>query len=161
MGQKFPRGYLGQLAQTGYPERPSECWIWPGGKVRGYGSVSIGGRHWYVHRLSYTTHVEPIPDGLDIDHKCFTPACFNPAHLEPVTRAENLQNSPGLDRHNTSGYRGVSWSRQHNAWRARVVLDDKYYHGGYFADVHEAGAAAAALRERLGFRDTASEALSE
>lgn len=35
--------------------------------------------------------IEDVPDDLVIDHLCATPACVNPAHLEPVTQAENVK----------------------------------------------------------------------
>lgn len=33
--------------------------------------------------------VGPIPEGLHLDHLCRVRRCVNPAHLEPVTQAEN------------------------------------------------------------------------
>jgi hypothetical protein len=33
--------------------------------------------------------VGPVPEGLELDHLCENPPCCNPAHLEPVTHAEN------------------------------------------------------------------------
>jgi hypothetical protein len=36
-------------------------------------------------------HVGPIPEGLTIDHLCRAIRCVNPAHLEPVTNAENIR----------------------------------------------------------------------
>lgn len=71
------------------------CWIWTSYIFpRGYASFCtkvVGGKsqNVYAHRVSYTWFVGPIEDGLEIDHLCRTPACVNPAHLEPVTSAEN------------------------------------------------------------------------
>lgn len=76
------------------------CWLWLGGKSgSGYGLIGAGGRNaprhsLYVHRVMYEAHVGPIPDGLDLDHLCRVRACVNPAHLESVTRSENLKRSP-------------------------------------------------------------------
>lgn len=67
------------------------CWEWPYSKDRhGYGRTRFDGRSQGAHRVVYQLLVGQIPDGLDLDHLCRTPACVNPAHLEPVTRRENL-----------------------------------------------------------------------
>ena len=55
----------------------------------GYGIVTDGRRNFYGHRVSYEAFVGPIPDGLTIDHLCKNPPCWNPWHLEAVTRGEN------------------------------------------------------------------------
>src|SRR6185437_7213018 len=69
----------------------SKCWLWTGTITKeGYGRISYQSRDWYVHRLMYSILVEPVPEGLVIDHLCRVPACFNPEHLEPVTQAENF-----------------------------------------------------------------------
>lgn len=68
------------------------CWIWTGAdNGRGYGKAKVSGRSVYVHRAAYEALVGPIPAGLDLDHLCRNRGCYNPAHLEPVTRAENLR----------------------------------------------------------------------
>jgi len=57
----------------------------------GYGTIVVARRTIRAHRASYEAFVGPIPDGLDLDHLCRNKPCINPAHLEPVTRAENLR----------------------------------------------------------------------
>lgn len=45
----------------------------------------------FAHQVFYELHVGPIPRGLELDHLCQNPSCVNPAHLEPVTHAENVR----------------------------------------------------------------------
>jgi hypothetical protein len=72
---------------------PLGCWIYTGGlNGAGYGLIGEGRRvRWLVHRLVYTDWFGPIPEGMDLDHLCRVTACCNPAHLEPVTKAENAR----------------------------------------------------------------------
>lgn len=86
---------------------PGACWPWTGTIDRyGYGQYkqTTDGIQscWRAHRVAYELTVDPIPDGLQLDHLCHTNdpdcpggpdcvhrACTNPAHLEPVTNEEN------------------------------------------------------------------------
>jgi len=74
-------------------EVTDECWIWLAwANNKGYGVFNIGdGIRQYAHRWAYEAVVEPIPDGLEIDHLCRNRICVNPDHLEPVTHLENIQ----------------------------------------------------------------------
>ncbi len=68
----------------------SGCWEWTGWRhAGGYGGCQRAG-HNMAHRVMYSELVGPIPPGLDLDHLCRNRPCCNPAHLEPVTRSENL-----------------------------------------------------------------------
>jgi hypothetical protein len=66
------------------------CWIWQQGKRdTGYGRVQRDKRDCLAHRVYYERFIGPIPTGLTLDHLCRVRTCVNPAHLEPVTLAEN------------------------------------------------------------------------
>lgn len=68
------------------------CWIWTGSiGLNGYGKVSRGRSmtSLLAHRVVYTMHRGPIPEGKILDHLCRNRGCVNPAHLEPVTIAIN------------------------------------------------------------------------
>jgi hypothetical protein len=80
----------------------SGCWLWTAGTEKGgYGKIKFRRRSMMVHRVSYEHFRGIIPAGMQLDHKCHNPEecklgkkcphrrCFNPAHLEPVTDAEN------------------------------------------------------------------------
>lgn len=70
-----------------------DCWEWIGARNGyDYGVFVRGtGDRWMSHRLSYTMHVGPIPDGHHVDHVCVNPPCLNPAHLEAVPPRENTK----------------------------------------------------------------------
>lgn len=131
-------------------DRSGECWIWTASrKPNGYGEFYAGGRVGYAHRYSYEMHHGPIPEGMVVDHTCYTPACVNPDHLRLASKSQNGQNRDGLDVNNTSGYRGVSRDTHKRRWRASVGKDGKYYHGGTFDTAEEAAEAAKQLRAEL------------
>jgi len=67
------------------------CWIWQRSLVEGYGCLRINRKTFYAHRIYWERANGPIPKGLDLDHLCRVRSCCNPAHTEPVTRAENLR----------------------------------------------------------------------
>lgn len=80
------------------------CWLWTGttaGTTARYGYFRTGTRSTDpkrpAHRVSYEIFVGTIPGGMEIDHVaergCTSKLCVNPAHLEPVTHAENRKRS--------------------------------------------------------------------
>jgi hypothetical protein len=134
-------------------EKTDTCWNWTGSKNRaGYGNIAPvpgSGGSKLSHRVSYEMAFGPIPDGMDIDHKCHNHACVNPAHLRATSRKENMENLPGPNRNSTSGVLGVTWSKMQNAWKAQVMHHRKNYNIGYYSTIAEAEAAVIAKRLEL------------
>jgi hypothetical protein len=62
------------------------CHVWTGGRAsKGYGQLRIG-----VHRLAWELANGPIPEGMQVLHRCDNPRCCNPDHLMLGTQAENM-----------------------------------------------------------------------
>ena len=84
------------------------CWIWTGRPDRdGYGTLwgRTGPRQ--AHRAAYVELVGPVADGLVLDHLCRRRRCVRPAHIEPITGAENdLRRSWGYRCRRTTCPRG-------------------------------------------------------
>ena len=70
---------------------PESCMEWPFYRMKGgYGRLWLGGKLYLVHVTAFEEWYGPVPDGLEIDHLCQNPPCYNPFHLEAVTRSENV-----------------------------------------------------------------------
>lgn len=65
------------------------CWLWTGAiSDTGYGNFWLRGGTVLAHRYSWARS-RALPFGMTLDHLCRVRRCVNPAHLEPVTQAEN------------------------------------------------------------------------
>jgi hypothetical protein len=82
-----------RLMRKARPE--GDCWVYTGELTRGYGRAAIihEGRevNTYTHRVMWLALRGDLPPGLVLDHRCVTPACMNPWHLDPVTLAVNVK----------------------------------------------------------------------
>jgi hypothetical protein len=63
------------------------CWRFTG-TTTPYGRIAKA-QDSYTHRLGWKLLRGPIPDGMELHHRCGVHACWNPDHLEVVTHAEN------------------------------------------------------------------------
>lgn len=83
------------------------CWLWLGRKCPdGYGKLVHRRKVWGTHRISWLLHNGPIPDGMQVLHRCDVPACVNPAHLFLGTQIDNIRDMIAKGRADTSGLRG-------------------------------------------------------
>jgi HNH endonuclease len=63
------------------------CWLFTG-RATPYGRIAKA-QDSFTHRLGWKVLQGPIPEGMELHHRCGVQACWNPDHLEPVTHAEN------------------------------------------------------------------------
>ncbi len=90
---------------------PNGCIPWTGcGNQYGYGQIGEGtrkGRVLLASHVSYELFVGPIPDGLQVLHRCDLPACIAPTHLFLGTQADNIHDmvAKGRARKRTPGSR--------------------------------------------------------
>jgi len=130
--------------------RGEGCWAWTGKKsILGYGQIKYEGRTIQAHRFSYELHVEPIREGGVIDHLCHNANCVNPDHLRVASHSQNMQNLNGLQANNTSGARGVYWSKQAKRWRVSVQANGIRAVGKNYLLLEDAAREAEELRRRL------------
>lgn len=77
------------------------CWDWSGGRIgRGYGALQGEDRRVKTaHRVSWEIHRGPIPDGMNVLHRCDNPPCSNPDHLFLGSQRENVIDMVQKGRH--------------------------------------------------------------
>ena len=74
------------------------CWLWQASGPNGYGAMSVGGKAYPAHRLSYAYHRGPIPRGMHVLHSCDIRACVNPEHLRIGSAKDNCDDKTSRGR---------------------------------------------------------------
>jgi hypothetical protein len=73
-----------------------------------YPQVKIKGKQRNLSRVIYEMIYGPIPPGMVVRHKCDTPLCINPAHLELGTTADNVADKVARNRQAKGSQIGAS-----------------------------------------------------
>lgn len=111
-----------RLLDRSFRDEETGCLRWTGPHNHaGYGDISVKGKAFSVHRLSYQVWIGPIPTGLDLDHVhawgCRHRDCFEPSHLEPVTKAENTRRRVNLPAPVTHCPHGHEYTEENAIWK--------------------------------------------
>jgi len=107
----------------------------------GYVVSYANGRTLYLHR-----EVMRPPAGMQVDHVNGDRTDNRRSSLRVATRAENQANRTRLNANNSSGYRGVYWSRKDRRWVAQGAKGGRRFRLGGFATAEEAARVARAWR---------------
>lgn len=112
----------------------------------GYISIAIDGGRYRAHRLAWLYMTGKWPNG-DVDHvnRCRSDNRWE--NLREATRSQNCANRP-LAAENTSGARGVSWSKRDEKWRAEIRVNGKIRYLGVYSDIGDAAAAYSSAAEK-------------
>jgi len=109
----------------------------------GYKVLRFNRISYLEHRLIWAWHGNEDVDCLDhINGNCLDNRIEN---LRPATQHENMRNSRKR-KDNTSGVKGVHWSKSRNRWRVVIALNNKQTYVGSFKHLDAAKTAAKDFR---------------
>lgn len=73
-------------------QKSESCWLWTGAKGGEYGQLTLKGHRLLAHRVSWVIANRKTPPQVTvIRHRCDTPLCVRPDHLEAGSVAQNVR----------------------------------------------------------------------
>lgn len=105
----------------------------------GYIRIKIDGVDYLAHRLAWLYTHGSWPES-EIDHANRVRDDNRISNLREATPTQNKQNI-GMKKNNKSGFIGVSWDKNNNKWKAKIVVNYKAIQIGLFDDPEIASAA--------------------
>lgn len=107
------------------------------GKLYAKRNIQVGDNQ---KTLSMHTAILGHLNGKEIDHRNMITLDNQRHNLRHCTRAENQRNRPAQS-NNTSGYKGVSWSKKDRKWVAHTRYNDRKIYLGSFTKAIKAAQA--------------------
>lgn len=127
-------GIAAIIALVGEPDPKTGCREWQGGRDKdGYGKTMLWGRPISAHRASYLLNIGPIPDGLDVLHRCDNPPCVEPTHLFTGTNMDNIRDRDSKKRQACGVGNGGAKLSASNVAEIRATYTGAYGEASAFA----------------------------
>lgn len=104
----------------------------------GYLRIAISGERYHAHRMAFIYMNCELSNTYQVDHINGIRIDNRISNLRLATIAENSQNQRNPSSRTKTGFLGVSWKEHAKKFLARIVLDGKYIHIGYFVTAEEA-----------------------
>jgi hypothetical protein len=98
----------------------------------GYLRIGINGNSYYAHRLAWLYMTGEWPTD-EIDHVNGTTIDNKISNLRQASHAQNMINRK-LQKNNTSGHKGVRWSKRDRMWSVSIKTGGRTNYLGYFRD---------------------------
>lgn len=109
--------------------------------------IGIKGRLYKAHRVAWALKTGEWPNHM-IDHINNNPSDNRWSNLRAATPSQNQMNIKCI-KSNTSGHKGVTWSKAAQKWRASIKANGKQFHLGVFERIEDAIRAYADAAARL------------
>jgi len=98
--------------------------------------INISGKKYFAHRLVWVIHYGCWPEN-QIDHKDGDRLNNRLSNIRLATITQNSRNrSKRSD--NSSGHPGVCWYHKHQRWAARISVNGKRIHLGFYISFEDA-----------------------
>jgi len=117
--------------------------------IAGYRQGTVLNNVTLAHRVIWAIVHDEWPTN-DVDHINGVRDDNRICNLRSVTRQENMRNA-ARHKSNAAGVMGVAWDGTRGMWRARIMIDGRDNHLGYFTDFDAACAARKAAEVEHGF----------
>jgi hypothetical protein len=85
--------------------------------------------------------LQNVPDGMVVDHINHNGLDNREANVRPATHAQNQWNARKTKSPTRSKHKGIAWSNSKNRWRARITVNSRRIHLGYFKSQRDAAKA--------------------
>jgi hypothetical protein len=104
-----------------------------------HSSVTVGLKRFFrlVHVVIWEMHYGPVTPGMEIDHKNNIRDDNRIENLQELTHGDNITKQM-IRKNNKTGYRGVSFYKRYKKFVARIDVNYKRIHLGYFDTAEEA-----------------------
>lgn len=102
------------------------------------------------HHIIFEMHKGKIPPGMVIDHDDRNKLNNYPSNLIAKTQQDNTKNQT-MRKSNMAGCTGVRFRSERGKWQARITVDGKQKHLGYFTTKEDAISAREEANIKYGF----------